>query len=50
MQVDIENTFKNIFQATIFKELCGAKWLLANIIPFTKLFHGAHSFFYYQHG
>jgi hypothetical protein len=50
MQVDIENVFNNIFQAVIFKKLQDAKRLLASIVPFTRLFNGAHSSLYYQHG
>jgi hypothetical protein len=50
MQVDVENIFNNIFQAVIFRKLCDVEGLLANIIPFTKLFNGVHSSFYYQHG
>jgi hypothetical protein len=44
MQVDVENAFNSVFQAVIFKKLCDAKRLLASIIPFTKLFYGAHFF------
>jgi len=50
MQVDVENAFNNIFQIVIFKELCDAWGPLASIVPFTKLFYGAHSSFYYQRG
>ncbi len=50
MQVDVENIFNNVFQATIFKESCDVKGLLVSIVPFTNFFHGAHSFLYYQHG
>jgi hypothetical protein len=45
MQVDVENAFNNIFQTIIFKELCKVEEPLASIVPFTKLFYGAHSFF-----
>jgi hypothetical protein len=44
------NAFNNIFQIVILKELCDVKGPLANIVPFTKLFYGAHSYFYHQHG
>jgi hypothetical protein len=30
--------------------LCDAEGLLVSIVPFTMLFYGVHSFFYYQHG
>jgi hypothetical protein len=44
MQVDIENTFNNLSRASIFRKLCDVGGLLANIVPFTKLFYGAHFF------
>jgi hypothetical protein len=44
MQIDIENTFKNIIQNFILKKLQGTRGLLAIIIPFTKLFYGVHFF------
>jgi len=47
MQVNVKNAFNNIFQTTIFRKLQDAKRFLANIVPFTKLFYGAHSSFYY---
>jgi hypothetical protein len=47
MYVNIENAFNNVFQTIIFKELCDVGGSLANIIPFTMLFYGAHSFLYY---
>jgi hypothetical protein len=47
IQIDIENTFNSISQVVIFKELQGAMELFAIIVPFTRLFYGAHSFFYY---
>jgi hypothetical protein len=50
MQVDIENTFNSVFQIVIFKELCDVNGPLVNIVPFTRLFYGAHSSLYYQHG
>ncbi len=50
MQVDVEKKFNSIFQVVIFKELCDVRGPLASIVPFTKLFYGIHSFFYYQHG
>jgi hypothetical protein len=50
IQVNVENVFNNIFQTIIFKELCDVAGPLANIVPFTKLFYGVHSSFYYQHG
>ncbi len=49
MQVDVENAFNNIPQTIIFKELCDVERPLMNIIPFARLFYGAHSSFYYQH-
>ncbi len=50
MQVTIQNTFNRVFWVVIFGELCDVKGPLANIVPFTKLFYGACSFFNYQHG
>jgi hypothetical protein len=50
MQVNVENAFNNIFQVIILRELCDVEGLLVNIVPFTKLFYGVHSSFYYQHG
>jgi len=50
MQVDVENDFNNFFWIIIFKELCDVEGPLANIVPFTKLFYGAHFSFYFQHG
>jgi hypothetical protein len=50
VQVNVENVFNGIYRAVIFKKLCDAKGPLASIVPSTKLFYGAHSFFYYQHG
>jgi len=44
MQIDIENTFKNVIQIVIFKKLQGIRGLLAIIIPFTKLFYGVQFF------
>jgi hypothetical protein len=50
MQDTIQNTFNKVFWVAIFGELCDVKGPLVNIFPFTKLFYGACSFFYYQHG
>jgi len=50
MQVDIKNAFNDIFQVVIFRELCYVEEFLASIVPFTKLFYGAHFSFYYKHG
>ncbi len=50
MQIDVENVFNNVFQAVIFKELLDVRGLLSNIIFFTMLFYGVHSFLYYKHG
>jgi len=50
MQVDVENVFNNIFQSVIFIDLCDVKGSFVSIVPFTKLFYGAHFSFYYQHG
>jgi hypothetical protein len=50
MQVNIENAFNSVSRATILRELQDVEGLLANIVPFTKLFYGVHSSFYYQHG
>jgi hypothetical protein len=40
----------NVCQNVIFRELQDVGGHLASIIPFAKLFYGAHLFFYYQHG
>jgi len=50
MQIDVKNVFNRISRATIFRELCVVKGPLVSIIPFTKLFYGAHFSIYYQHG
>jgi hypothetical protein len=50
MQVNVENIFNNVFRTTIFRELCDVEGPLVNIILFTKLFYGAYSFLYYEHG
>jgi hypothetical protein len=50
MQIDIENAFNNVFQVSMFWKLQDVKGPLANIVPFTMLFYGAHSFLYYLHG
>jgi hypothetical protein len=50
MQVDIKNIFNSVSQIVIFKELCDVNGPLVNIVLFTRLFYGAHSYFYYQHG
>jgi hypothetical protein len=50
MQVDVENVFNKVSWTTIFKKLCDARGLLANIVPFTRLFHGAHLKKKLQHG
>jgi hypothetical protein len=42
MQVNVKNAFNNIFRIAIFKELQDVGGCLANIVPFTKLFYGAH--------
>jgi hypothetical protein len=44
MKVNVDNAFNNIFQIVIFKELYDARGLLVSIVPFTKLFYGAHFF------
>jgi hypothetical protein len=44
-QFDVKNIFNNISQTVIFRKLQDAKGSLVSIIPFTKLFHGVHSFF-----
>jgi len=49
MQVDAKNAFNNISWAVISKELWDARGPLVNIVPFTRLFYGVHSFPYYQH-
>jgi hypothetical protein len=49
-EVNIENTLINVFWIVIFRELCDVNRPLENIVPFTKLFYGVHSSFYYQHG
>jgi len=43
MEVDIENAFNNVSRTIIFRELCDVGGLLANIVPFTRLFYGVHS-------
>jgi hypothetical protein len=50
MQVDVENTFNNISQVVICRKLCDVDGPLADIVPFSILFYGAHSSLYYQHG
>jgi hypothetical protein len=50
MQVDFENVFYNVSQAIILRQLCDTKIFLANIVHFTRLFYGAHSSLYHQHG
>jgi len=50
MQVNVDNIFNNIFRIVIFKNLCDVGGPLVNIVPFTRLFYGAHSYIYYQHG
>jgi hypothetical protein len=50
MQVNVKNVFDNVSQTIIFREFCDVEGLLANIVPFTKLFYGVHSSFYFQHG
>jgi len=45
MQIDIEHIFNNIYWTIIFFKLCDVEGPLANIVPFTMLFYGAHSFF-----
>jgi hypothetical protein len=47
MKVNIENAFNNVFLAIIFRKLCDVEGVLVNIVPFTMLFYGAHSSFYY---
>ncbi len=47
MQIDVKNTFNNVSQVVIFRELCDVKGLLVCIIHFTKLFYGAHFSLYY---
>jgi hypothetical protein len=47
MQIDVENTFNNISQVVIFRELCDVMGPFMNIIPFSRLFYGAHFSFYY---
>ncbi len=49
MHINVKNAFNNIFQIIIFRKLCDAKGPLVNISPFTKLFYGVHSSFYFQH-
>ncbi len=44
MQIDVENTFNNNSQTTIWFKLCDVKGPLTSIVPFTMLFYGAHSF------
>jgi len=50
MKVNIENAFNNVSLAIILRKLCDVEGLLVNIVPFTMLFYGAHSSFYYHHG
>jgi len=50
VEVDIEKTFNNVFQVVIFIELCDAEGPLTSVVPFTRLFYGAHFFLYFQHG
>ncbi len=50
MQVDIKNVINNISKNVIFRKLQNDGGHLVSIIRFTKLFYGAHSFLYYQHG
>jgi hypothetical protein len=47
MQIDVKNTFNNVFQVVIFKEMCDVKGPLVHIILFTKLFFDAHLSLYY---
>jgi hypothetical protein len=42
MQVDIENTYNNVSQAIIFRELRDVEGPLANIVAFTMMFYGVH--------
>jgi hypothetical protein len=50
MQVNVKKKFNIISQAFFFLKLQDVKRPFASIIPFTKLFFGVHSSFYYQHG
>jgi hypothetical protein len=50
MQVNVKNVFNNVSRAIIFRKLCDVGGPLVNIVPFTKLFYGDHSFLYFQHG
>jgi hypothetical protein len=50
MQVDVENTFNNVFRTVVFKNVCDVEWPLINIVPFIRLFYGVHSSFYFHHG
>jgi hypothetical protein len=46
MQMNVENVLNIILNwTTIFRKLWNIKGLLANIIPFAKLFYGAQFFF-----
>jgi hypothetical protein len=47
MQVDVENTFNSVFQATMFIEVCEVEGPLLNNVLFLKLFYGVHSSFYF---
>jgi hypothetical protein len=49
MQVNVKNAFNNVSETTIFRDLCDVWGPLTSIIPFIKLFYGAHSSLYYQH-
>jgi hypothetical protein len=50
VQINVKYAFNSISQTVIFRKLCDVEEPLANIVPFTRLFYGAHSFLYYQHG
>ncbi len=50
IQINVKNAFNNVFQIVILKKLCDVEKPLANIVSFTRLFYGVHSFIYYQHG
>jgi hypothetical protein len=50
MQVDVQNVFNNVSWTIIFINLCDVEGILANIVPFTRLFYGVHYFIYFQHG
>jgi hypothetical protein len=47
MHVDVKNVLKIVSQVAILKKLCDAGGLFMSIVPFTRLFYGAHSFLYY---